>query len=94
MHPRGMPGLPPSDADHVERHNLLVKYMIELMSAAKSQGAAIAVENPVPRGNPESPFYQTGLSDHSSLWDLPEMIKMMSELLHDFCRLPAVCSAR
>ena len=56
MHPRGMPGRPPSDADHVERHNLLVEYMIELMSAAKSQGAAIAVENPVPRGNPESPF--------------------------------------
>ena len=78
MHPRGMPGLPPSDADHVERHNLLVQYMIELMSAAKSSGAAIAVENPVPRGNPESPFYQTGLSDHSSLWDLPEMVKMMS----------------
>ena len=67
-----------SDADHVERHNLLVQYMIELMSAAKSSGAAIAVENPVPRGNPESPFYQTGLSDHSSLWDLPEMVKMMS----------------
>ena len=78
MHPRGMPGLPPSDADHVERHNLLVQYMIELMSAAKSSGAAIAVENPVPRGNPESPFHQTGLSDHSSLWYLPEMVKMMS----------------
>ena len=73
MHPRGMPGLPPSDADHVELHNLLIKYMIEIMAAAKAHGAAIAIENPVPRGDPKSPFYQTGLSDHSSLWDLPEM---------------------
>ena len=73
MHPRGMPGLPPSDADHVELHNRLIKYMIEIMAAAKSHGAAIAIENPVPRGDPRSPFYQTGLSDHSSLWDLPEV---------------------
>jgi hypothetical protein len=80
MHPRGMPGLPTSDADHVERHNLLIQYMLEVMLAAKVHGAAIAIENPVPRGDPESPFYQTGLSDHSSLWDLPEVRKMMSKL--------------
>ena len=77
MHPRGIPGLPPPDQEQVERHNDLVGVMLSLMTAAAKAGASLAIENPVPRGDPSSRFYQTGLSDHASLWDLPEVMAMM-----------------
>ena len=58
------------------------------MSAAASKGAAIACENPVPRGDPNSPFYQTGLADHSSLWDMPETRQVMSDLYMVYVDFP------
>ena len=70
LYPRGLPELPSKEAEIVKVHNQLVEYMISIMRAAASTGAAIACENPVPRGDPDSPFYQTGLADHSSLWDM------------------------
>ena len=49
------------------------------MTTAAKMGASLAIENPVPRGDPSSRFYQTGLSDHASLWDLPEVRAMMKD---------------
>ena len=88
LHPRGLPGLPSTEAKIVEVHNRLVEYMIAIMSAAASKGAAIACENPVPRGDPNSPFYQTGLADHSSLWDMPEVRRVMSDLYMVYVDFP------
>ena len=88
LHPRGVPGLPESDTKLVEKHNLLVDFTIELMRAAAVQGASLAVENPVPRGDPESPFFQVGLSDHASLWDVPEMREFMTDLYMLFVDFP------
>ena len=77
IHPKGIPGLSPHDQEQVDTHNRLVGVMLELMAADAKMGAFLAIENSVPRGDPASRFYQTGLSDHASFWDLPEVRAMM-----------------
>ena len=88
LYPRGLPGLPSKEAEIVKVHNQLVEYTISIMRAAASTGAAIACENPVPRGDPDSPFFQTGLADHASLWDMPEVRLVMSDLYMVYVDFP------
>ena len=70
FHPDGVPGLAHEDQRAVELSNELVRRTLAIMGAAARSGAALAIENPVPRGQPDTDYYEPAYADHASLWDL------------------------
>ena len=70
LHPHGIPGLRQDDAARVAQHDVLIRRMLDIMHNAALRGAELAIENPVPRGDPASSFFRPELADHLSLWDL------------------------
>ena len=79
LHPHGVPGLSPEDQKAVDDLDMLLRRMLTIMRAAAQAGAALGIENPVPRGDPHSPFYQPDLADHLALWDTRPIKEFMGQ---------------
>jgi hypothetical protein len=72
--PWGVDPIPTGYEAYVAKHNLLVRFALRVLRAARSSSTPIGVENPADRGDEASHAYWERFADWGSLFSVPEVV--------------------